>query len=192
MVDQPTFKPKHDEGLLEPSEKLANLSSWTRRKEMQPLLNEVEIQRHAKEEPPKLILNPLPPEMKYAYRLTIWHKRPLLPRAYCRLEKKNPHQSTPRGNQGEPKQSTSPPDLTWSDQFLRSRAIDASWSTKVSRTSGLERHLVELRQFSSLRRYLEIFKHRSVIIKRPMVTAPPIHGNLDCRAKPFHSKLYLR
>ncbi|KAL6328442.1 hypothetical protein AAG906_038317 [Vitis piasezkii] len=51
MVDQPTFKPKHDEG----------------RKEMQPLLNEVEIQRHAKEEPPKLILNPLPLEMKYAY-----------------------------------------------------------------------------------------------------------------------------
>ena len=69
MVDQPTFKPKHDEGLPEPSEKLATLSSWTRRKEMQPLLNEVEIQRHAKEEPPKLILNPLPPDMKYAYRV---------------------------------------------------------------------------------------------------------------------------
>ena len=29
-----------------------------------------------------------------------------------------------------------------------------------------------------------------VIIKRPMVTAPPILGNLDCRAKPFHSELY--
>ena len=29
-----------------------------------------------------------------------------------------------------------------------------------------------------------------VIIKRPMVTVPPIPGNLDCRAKPFHSKLY--
>ena len=29
-----------------------------------------------------------------------------------------------------------------------------------------------------------------VIIKRPMVTAPPIPGNLDCRAKPFHSELY--
>ena len=69
MVDQPTFKPKHDEGLLEPLEKLANLSPWTRTKEMQPLLNAVEIQRHAKEEPPKLILNPLPPQMKYAYRV---------------------------------------------------------------------------------------------------------------------------
>ena len=29
-----------------------------------------------------------------------------------------------------------------------------------------------------------------VIIKRLMVTAPPILGNLDCRAKPFHSELY--
>ncbi|KAL6327922.1 hypothetical protein AAG906_027333 [Vitis piasezkii] len=28
------------------------------------------------------------------------------------------------------------------------------------------------------------------IIKRPMVTAPPIEGNLDCRARPFHSELY--
>ena len=69
MVDQPTFKPKDDEGLPEPSEKLANLFHWTRTKEMQPLLNAVEIQRHAKEEPPKLILNSLPPKMKYAYRV---------------------------------------------------------------------------------------------------------------------------
>ena len=29
-----------------------------------------------------------------------------------------------------------------------------------------------------------------VIIKRPMVIAPPIPGNLDCRAQPFHSELY--
>nr|CAN63368.1 hypothetical protein VITISV_018074 [Vitis vinifera] len=67
MVDQPTFKPKHDEGLPEPLELLATPSPWTRRKEMQPLLNEVEMQRHAKEEPPKLILDPLCPEFKYAY-----------------------------------------------------------------------------------------------------------------------------
>ena len=69
MVDQPTFKPKHDEGLLEPSHLLATLSPWTRRKEMQPLINEVEIQRHAKEDSPKLILNLLHSEMKYAYRV---------------------------------------------------------------------------------------------------------------------------
>ena len=28
-----------------------------------------------------------------------------------------------------------------------------------------------------------------VIIKGPMVTQPPIEGNLDCRGKPFHSEL---
>nr|CAN80837.1 hypothetical protein VITISV_010182 [Vitis vinifera] len=28
------------------------------------------------------------------------------------------------------------------------------------------------------------------IIKRPMVLAPPIEGNSDCRAKPFHFELY--
>ncbi|XP_034679724.1 vegetative cell wall protein gp1-like [Vitis riparia] len=27
------------------------------------------------------------------------------------------------------------------------------------------------------------------IIRRPMLTQPPIEGNLDCRARPFHSKL---
>ena len=29
-----------------------------------------------------------------------------------------------------------------------------------------------------------------VLIKRPMVTQSPIEGNLDCRARPFHSELY--
>ena len=28
-----------------------------------------------------------------------------------------------------------------------------------------------------------------VVIRRPMVTQPPIEGNLACRAKPFHSEL---
>ncbi|KAL6329830.1 hypothetical protein AAG906_037542 [Vitis piasezkii] len=28
------------------------------------------------------------------------------------------------------------------------------------------------------------------IIRRPMVTAPPIEGNSDCRARPFHSELH--
>ncbi|KAL6348212.1 hypothetical protein AAG906_003078 [Vitis piasezkii] len=28
-----------------------------------------------------------------------------------------------------------------------------------------------------------------VVIRRPMVTQPPIEGNFDCRARPFHSKL---
>ena len=29
-----------------------------------------------------------------------------------------------------------------------------------------------------------------VIIKRPMVTVPPIEGNSNCRARPFHYELY--
>ncbi|WKA02815.1 hypothetical protein VitviT2T_020968 [Vitis vinifera] len=28
------------------------------------------------------------------------------------------------------------------------------------------------------------------IIRRPMVTTPPIEGNSNCRARPFHSELY--
>ena len=28
-----------------------------------------------------------------------------------------------------------------------------------------------------------------VLIKHPMVTQPPIEGNLDCRVRPFHSEL---
>ncbi|RVW71896.1 hypothetical protein CK203_058401 [Vitis vinifera] len=38
-----------------------------RREEILPLFNEEETQRAAKEEPPKLILKPLPTELKYAY-----------------------------------------------------------------------------------------------------------------------------
>ena len=28
------------------------------------------------------------------------------------------------------------------------------------------------------------------IIRCPMLTAPPIEGNLDCKVRPFHSELY--
>ena len=55
-----------DEGLPEPSDLLATLSSWRRRKEIQSLFNEEEMQRPVKKEPPKLILKPLPTELKYA------------------------------------------------------------------------------------------------------------------------------
>ena len=30
-----------------------------------------------------------------------------------------------------------------------------------------------------------------VVIRCPMVTQPPIEGNLDCKARPFHFELYL-
>ncbi|RVX01287.1 Retrovirus-related Pol polyprotein from transposon 17.6 [Vitis vinifera] len=56
-----------DEGLLEPSYLLTTLSPWRRREEILPLFNEEETQRAVKEEPPKLILKPLPTELKYAY-----------------------------------------------------------------------------------------------------------------------------
>ncbi|RVW19050.1 Retrovirus-related Pol polyprotein from transposon 297 [Vitis vinifera] len=56
-----------EEGLLEPLDFLATLLPWRRREEILPLFNEEETQRLVKEEPPKLILKPLPIELKYAY-----------------------------------------------------------------------------------------------------------------------------
>ena len=56
-----------DEGLLEPLVLLATLPPWKRREEILPLFNGDEIQEAVKEEPPKLILKPLPTELKYAY-----------------------------------------------------------------------------------------------------------------------------
>ncbi|RVW21488.1 hypothetical protein CK203_111253 [Vitis vinifera] len=59
--------PEEEEGLPESSDLLATLSPWRRRKEIIPLFNKEETQRAAKEESPKLILKPLPTELKYAY-----------------------------------------------------------------------------------------------------------------------------
>ncbi|RVW63669.1 hypothetical protein CK203_056931 [Vitis vinifera] len=56
-----------DEGLPEPLDLLATLPPWKRRKEILPLFNGEETQEAVKEEPPKLILKPLPTELKYAY-----------------------------------------------------------------------------------------------------------------------------
>ena len=56
-----------DEGLPDPSDLLATLSHWRMREEFLPLFNEEKTQKTAKEEPPKLILKPLPIELKYAY-----------------------------------------------------------------------------------------------------------------------------
>ena len=55
------------EGLHEQSDLLATLLPWRRREEILPLFNEEEMQRPIKEEPSKLILKPLPIELKYAY-----------------------------------------------------------------------------------------------------------------------------
>ncbi|KAL6319887.1 hypothetical protein AAG906_036959 [Vitis piasezkii] len=56
-----------DEGLPEPSDLLVTLLPWRRREKILPLFNEEKTQRAVKEEPPKLILKPLPTELKYAY-----------------------------------------------------------------------------------------------------------------------------
>ena len=56
-----------DEGLLEPLDLLATLPPLKLREEILPLFNEEETQKAVKEEPPKLILKPLPTELKYAY-----------------------------------------------------------------------------------------------------------------------------
>ena len=56
-----------DEGLLEPLDLLATLPPLKLREEILPLFNEDETQEAVKEEPPKLILKPLPTELRYAY-----------------------------------------------------------------------------------------------------------------------------
>ena len=56
-----------DKGLPEPSNLLATLPPWKRREEILPLFNGEETQEAINEEPPKLILKPLPIELKYAY-----------------------------------------------------------------------------------------------------------------------------
>ncbi|XP_034674270.1 uncharacterized protein LOC117905464 [Vitis riparia] len=56
-----------DEGSPEPSELLATFYPLKRREEILPLFNRVETQEAIKEEIPKLILKPLPAELKYAY-----------------------------------------------------------------------------------------------------------------------------
>ena len=56
-----------DEGLPEPFDLLATLPPLKLREEILPLFNQEETQEAIKEEPPKLILKPLPMELKYAY-----------------------------------------------------------------------------------------------------------------------------
>ncbi|KAL6350688.1 hypothetical protein AAG906_028145 [Vitis piasezkii] len=56
-----------DEGLLEPSDLLATLPPLKMRKEILHLFNGDETQEAVKEEPPKLMLKPLPIELNYVY-----------------------------------------------------------------------------------------------------------------------------
>ncbi|RVW66463.1 hypothetical protein CK203_065766 [Vitis vinifera] len=56
-----------EEGLPEPSDVLAIMSPWRRREEILPLFNKEDSQGAAMEDPPKLVLKPLPVDLKYAY-----------------------------------------------------------------------------------------------------------------------------
>ena len=56
-----------DEGLPEPSDLLATLPLLRMREEILPLFNGEDTQKAVKDESPKLILKPLPTELKYAY-----------------------------------------------------------------------------------------------------------------------------
>ncbi|RVW51271.1 hypothetical protein CK203_075489 [Vitis vinifera] len=56
-----------DEGLPEPLDLLATLPPLKMREEILSLFNKEETQEAVKEKPPKLILKPLPTELKYAY-----------------------------------------------------------------------------------------------------------------------------
>ncbi|RVW82200.1 Transposon Ty3-I Gag-Pol polyprotein [Vitis vinifera] len=56
-----------EDGFPEPSDVLAIMSPWRRREEILPLFNQEDSQGVPVEDPPKLILKPLPVELKYAY-----------------------------------------------------------------------------------------------------------------------------
>ncbi|RVW66961.1 hypothetical protein CK203_064071 [Vitis vinifera] len=56
-----------EDGFPEPSDVLAIMSPWRRREEILPLFNREDSQGVAVEDPPKLILKPLPVDLKYAY-----------------------------------------------------------------------------------------------------------------------------
>ncbi|RVW39889.1 Pol polyprotein [Vitis vinifera] len=56
-----------EDGLPEPSDVLAIMSPWRRREEILPLFNKEDSQGVAVEDPPKLVLKPLPVDLKYAY-----------------------------------------------------------------------------------------------------------------------------
>ena len=56
-----------NKGLPEPLDLLDTLPPLKSREEILPLFNEEETQEAVKEKPPKLILKPLPIELRYAY-----------------------------------------------------------------------------------------------------------------------------
>ncbi|RVW19467.1 hypothetical protein CK203_117202 [Vitis vinifera] len=61
-----------EEGLPEPSDVLAIMSPWRRKEEILPLFNEEDSKGAAREDPPKLVLKPLPIDLNANF---IWDPR---------------------------------------------------------------------------------------------------------------------
>ena len=62
--------------------------------------------------------------------------------------------------------------------------------TKKAKVSGLGKSSAPpQRQSPATKSQIPSRMTLEAIIRRPMVTQPPIEGNLDCRARPFHSEL---
>ncbi|RVW62631.1 Retrovirus-related Pol polyprotein from transposon 17.6 [Vitis vinifera] len=61
-----------EEGLPEPSDVLAIMSPWRRREEILPLFNKEDSQGAAVEDPPKLVLKPLPVDLKKCKKAIGW------------------------------------------------------------------------------------------------------------------------
>ncbi|KAL6334546.1 hypothetical protein AAG906_018885 [Vitis piasezkii] len=65
-----------EEGLPEPSDVLAIMSPWRRKEEILPLFNEEDLKGVAREDPPKLVLKPLPVDLNANF---IWDPGKLNP-----------------------------------------------------------------------------------------------------------------
>ena len=65
-----------EEGLPEPSDVLAIMSPWRRKEEILPLFNEEDSKGAAREDPPKLVLKPLPVDLNANF---IWDPGKLNP-----------------------------------------------------------------------------------------------------------------
>ena len=62
--------------------------------------------------------------------------------------------------------------------------------TKKAKVSGLGKSSAPPQpQSPATKSQIPSWMTLEAIIRRPMVTQQPIEGNLDCRARPFHSKL---
>ncbi|RVX09309.1 Gag-Pol polyprotein [Vitis vinifera] len=61
-----------EEGLPKPSDVLAIMSPWRRREEILPLFNKEDSQGAAREDPPKLVLKPLPVDLKKCKKAIGW------------------------------------------------------------------------------------------------------------------------